>query len=203
MRGMLNDLIGITAIDSGRLVIEREPVDIVNVIETALRKVQFRLEEKQLSAQLDIDDLPVVFADPECVQQIVDNLLTNACKSSENGSTVGVEAHIETEDSGLAHLHVAVSDTGGGIAPEDRSRVFERFYRADNALIAGLGETGVGLALVKSLVEAHRGHVWHESEMGVGTTFHFTLPLGLEQEANGAKPPANGVGTRVGGNGGG
>ena len=184
MRGMLNDLIGVTAIDSGQLSIELAPVDIVHVIETALRKVQFRLEEKQLGTELKGGDLPVVFADPECVQQIMDNLLTNACKSSQVGTTIGIQAHAETEDTGKSHLHVAVSDTGGGIAPEDRARVFERFYRPNSALVAGRGETGVGLAIVKSLVEAHQGQVWHESEMGVGTTFHFTLPLGLQRQTD-------------------
>ncbi len=184
MSGMLNDLIGVTTIDSGKLVIELEPVDIVGVIETALRKVQFRLEEKELDTQVEIGDVPVVLADPECVQQIVDNLLTNACKSSQTGSVIGIRANVQTDEPDKPYLHVAVSDTGGGIAPEDRARVFERFYRADNALITGLGETGVGLAIVKSLVEAHHGRVWNDSEMGVGTTFHFVLPLGLEKETD-------------------
>ena len=182
MSGMLNDLIGVTTIDSGKLVIELEPVDIVGVIETALRKVQFRLEEKELDTQVEIGDIPVVLADPECVQQIIDNLLTNACKSSQTGSVISIRANVQTDEPDKQYLRVAVSDTGGGIAPEDRGRVFERFYRADNALIAGLGETGVGLAIVKSLVEAHHGRVWTESEMGVGTTFNFVLPFGLERE---------------------
>jgi two-component system sensor histidine kinase VicK len=112
---------------------------------------------------------------------MVDNLLTNACKSSAAGTTINILANRETDDTGQAFLHLSVSDTGGGIAPEDRGRVFERFYRADNALVAGLGETGVGLAIVKALVEAHQGHIWIETSMGEGTTFHFTLPYGLER----------------------
>jgi len=184
MRGMLSDLIGVTSIDSGKLVIELEPVDMVSVIETALRKAQFRLEEKELTAELDVGELSLIAADPEHIQQIMDNLLTNACKSSQPNSAIGIRAHVEVDDIGNSFLHVAVSDTGGGIAPQDHGRVFERFYRADNALIAGLGETGVGLAIVKSLVEAHHGHVWHESEMDVGTTFHFTLPLEQETESH-------------------
>jgi signal transduction histidine kinase len=190
MGGMLNDLIGVTAIDSGKLVLELEPVDLVNVIETALRKAQFRLEEKELRTHLQLNTLPLILADADSMQQIVDNLLTNACKSSKSGSTIGIQAHVENDDAGKSYLHVAVADTGGGIAPEDQPRVFERFYRADNALIAGLGETGVGLAIVKALVEAHRGHVWNESEMGVGTTFHFTLPA----ESESREPGGNGRG---------
>jgi signal transduction histidine kinase len=182
MGGMLNDMIGVTAIDSGKLVVELEPVDMVRVIESALRRAQFRLEEKELNTHLEIGELPVIYVDPDSVQQMVDNLLTNSCKSSLHGTTIGIRAHVESDDTGSSHLHVSVSDTGGGIAPEDRARAFERFYRADNALIAGLGETGVGLAIVKVLVEAHQGHVWLESEMGQGTTFHFRLPFGLREK---------------------
>jgi PAS domain S-box-containing protein len=200
MRGMLNDLIGVTAIDSGKLAIEIEPVDMVSVIETALRKAQFRLEEKELTTHLEMDELPLIMADPECVQQIVDNLLTNACKSSRPSSTIAIQANVATDDLGNSHLHVSVADTGGGIAPQDQARVFDRFYRAENALIAGLGETGVGLAIVKSLVEAHHGQVWHESEANVGTTFHFMLPLTFDQEADGHGPPTE-AGHPLGGNG--
>ena len=71
---------------------------------------------------------------------------------------------------------ISVTDSGGGIALEDQPRVFDRFYRAEQALIAGLGETGVGLSIVKALVEAHNGQVWVESEMGRGSTFTFALP---------------------------
>jgi two-component system sensor histidine kinase VicK len=72
---------------------------------------------------------------------------------------------------------VTVSDTGGGIAEEDRRRVFTRLYRADNPLIKGLGETGVGLSVAKTLIEAHGGRIWVESEEGVGSTFSFLLPV--------------------------
>jgi signal transduction histidine kinase len=180
MGGMLNDLIGITAIDSGKLILEMEPVNVANVIETALHKAQFRIEEKELKAHLEIDSLPVVFADADSIQQVIDNLLANACKSSQPKSTIVIQARVQADKNHTSYLHVAVSDTGGGIAPEDRPRVFDRFYRAESALISGLGETGVGLAIVKALVEAHSGHVWSESEMGVGTTFHFTIPIAQE-----------------------
>jgi signal transduction histidine kinase len=183
MSGMLNDLIGVIAIDSGKLKIDLDMVDLLHVIERALGRIQFRLEEKELEYQLDVGDLPIIHADSESVQQIVDNLLTNACKSSQPGSNINLYAHVETDNSDEPYLHVAVSDTGGGIAPKDRSRVFQRWYRAGDALIAGLGETGVGLSIVKALVEAHQGRVWIESEMGVGTTFHLTIPARLEGNA--------------------
>jgi signal transduction histidine kinase len=183
MEAMLNDLIGVTAIDSGNLIIELEPVDVTRAIESALRKAQFRLEERELNTEIEIDDLPLLYADPEHVQQIIDNLVTNACTASITGTTIHITAQQEDTQTGRSHLHLSVSDTGGGIASQDQVRVFERFYRADNALIAGLGETGVGLSIVKALVEAHRGHVWIETQMGEGTTFHVTLPFGLERDS--------------------
>ncbi len=182
MGGMLNDLVGVTAIDSGKLVIELENVDIARLIENALDQARFRLEEKELEPSLEIQELSTIHADPESLQQVLDNLLTNACKSSQVGTKIKLLARRETDDSGQAFLHIAVSDTGGGVAPQDRPRVFERFYRADDTLIDGLGETGVGLSIVKALVQAHDGRVWIESEMGVGSTFHFTIPFGLQEE---------------------
>jgi PAS domain S-box-containing protein len=181
MGALLNDLLGVTAIESGKLDIELEPVNVERAFERALQNARFRLAERELNAHLEIGEVEPIYLDPDCFQQIVDNLLNNASKSSETGTTIHIAAHEERDESGSAHLHFSVSDTGGGIAPQDRSRVFERFYRADSALISGLGETGVGLAIVKALVEAHSGHVWIDTEMGRGTTFHVTLPYGLEK----------------------
>ena len=77
----------------------------------------------------------------------------------------------------VPYLMISVRNSGGGIAQKDIDRVFDRFYQAERPLIEGLGETGVGMAIVKSLVEAHGGNVWVESEMGNGSTFNFLLPI--------------------------
>jgi histidine kinase len=76
----------------------------------------------------------------------------------------------------------SVADRGGGIAPEDRQRAFHRMYRADHPLVEGLGETGVGLSIAKTLVEAQGGRIWVDSDMGVGSTFTFILPLELARQ---------------------
>jgi signal transduction histidine kinase len=83
------------------------------------------------------------------------------------------------------YLFVSVTDTGGGIAPEDQRRVFQRLYRADNPLINGLGDTGVGLSIAKALVEAQGGRIWVESDMGKGSTFSFILPLSSDDDGTG------------------
>jgi signal transduction histidine kinase len=182
MNGMLNDLIGVTAIDAGQLEIRPTVVDMAEVIEDTIIGARAQLEEKELTLELNLpENMPPVEADADCVHQIMANLLGNATKCSPVGSTIGISAQIYDEEAGnpeeVHYLKVAVQDSGGGIAPEDHERVFERFYRAESPLINGLGETGVGLAIVKSLVEAHGGRVWVESEIGSGSVFSFLLPI--------------------------
>jgi signal transduction histidine kinase len=188
MNVMLNDLIGITAIDAGQLEIRPTAVDMVEIIEDTLIGVRAQLEENEISLTMNLTpDIPLVEADPDSVRQIMNNLLGNAIKSTPVGGTIEVGASIFDQngvtptDANTSQqpvfLMIAITDSGGGIAEKDRLRVFERFYRAERPLIEGLGETGVGLSIVKSLVEAHGGRVWVESEIGEGSTFNFLLPI--------------------------
>ena len=183
MEAMLNNLIGVTAIDTGQLQVEVEPVDVRQVIEDTIAGAQAQLEETRLTLKLDLPkDLPTLYADPECVRQIMVNLLSNACKASPEGGEIHIRGQVHAEakddlDVAAPFLLISVTDSGRGIAPEDLPRVFDRFYRADHPLIAGLGETGIGLAVVKAMVEAHQGRVWVESKVGKGSTFSFALPL--------------------------
>ncbi len=181
LKGMLNNLIGIAAIDSGNLVIEPAPIDVANQIEVALERSKFRLDEKGLKTRIEIDAMPTIHADPEYIQQILDNLMSNAVKASKAGTEIGIKAFAENDDDGVSTLHVVISDTGEGIALEDQARVFERFYHADKVLVAGLGENGVGLSIVKTLVEAHQGQIWCTSEPGAGAAFHLTMPIDSNQ----------------------
>lgn len=179
LSSLINDLIEITALDTGRIELVPEPIDLINVIEEAIMGLSARFRERDLTVRLDMAlELPPIRADRDALYQIMLHLLSNACQCSRSGSEIVVTGHLEEAERGLPqYLHVSVRDTGGGIAPEDRPRVFQRFYRADKPLIPGLGETGVGMAIAKALVEAHGGRIWVESEMGVGSTFHFILPV--------------------------
>jgi len=195
MGRLLDDLINITAIDTRQVSLSPEPINIINVIEDAIMSLSVQCTEHQLAVQLDApSELPAVHADRDSLYQIVLNLLSNACRCSRPGTEILVRARLEERDDqveGLpAYLLVSVTDTGGGIAPEDQRRVFQRLYRADNPLIAGLGETGVGLSIAKALVEKHGGRIWVESEMGVGSTFSFILPLSSENASPGPSSAA-------------
>ena len=182
MERLLNDLIKVTDIDAGRISLVPEPVNVIEVLEKAIMSLAAQFSRNQLNVQLDMaDELPPVQVDRDSLHQIILNLLSNASQCSKPDSDVLIHARLEESEDELeslpAYLLVSVTDTGGGIAPEDHSRVFQRFYRADNPLIAGLGETGVGLSIAKTLVEANGGRIWIESNMGVGSTFSFILPL--------------------------
>lgn len=173
MTATLDDLIRVTAIDSGTLTLQEQAFEIMEVIEDAFTSVGTQFREKNISLRMDIaDDLPAVEADRDAILQIISRLLTNACAASEPSSEVFLTARVQPDES----LLLSVRDTGGGIAEKDRDRVFGRFYRADRPLIQGLGDTGVGLSIAKALAEAQGGRIWVESEMGVGSTFNVALP---------------------------
>jgi signal transduction histidine kinase len=195
MGGLLNDLVKVAAIDTGQISLSPEPVDLINVIERAIMSLSAQFGERELAVRMDMpSELPPVHADQDSLYQIVLHLLSNACQCSKPGTEILVGARLEEYDDQVErlpdYLLVSVTDTGGGIAPEDQRRVFQRLYRADNPLIAGLGDTGVGLSITKSLVEAQGGRIWVESEMGVGSTFSFILPLSSEDD--GARLPEAG-----------
>lgn len=118
------------------------------------------------------DSLPPVRADAERLRQVLTNLLSNAVKFSPDGGEILITAHSEGHE-----VHVAVTDHGLGIPAEALPKLFGKFFRVDNRETRRIGGTGLGLALVKQIVEAHHGRIWVESEVGRGSTFHFTLPV--------------------------
>ncbi len=182
MGRLLNDLIRVTTIDTGQILLSPEPIDIVSVVEDAIMSLSVEFSERKLTVQLNMPPtLPPVEADRDSLYQIVLNLLSNASQCSRSETEILVSAKLEERDDQIVglpdYLLVSIADTGGGISSQDQRRVFQRLYRADNPLINGLGETGVGLSIAKALVEANGGRIWVESEMGVGSVFSFILPI--------------------------
>lgn len=186
MDSLLNDLIGIAAIDAGQMELNPVPLDMAEIIEEAVIGAKAQLEEKEIQLKLALpEQIPMVEVDPASIQQVMLNLLSNATKSTPVGGAIEIKADItdsrsytvtgENGEESEKWLRVAITDSGGGIAEKDVDRVFDRFYKAEHPLIQGLGETGVGLSIVKYLIEAHGGEVWFDTEIGKGTTFYFAL----------------------------
>jgi signal transduction histidine kinase len=177
MGHLLDDLVDMTMIDSRQLAVNAEAIDVVDIIDQAVKMVQHQVDEKGQTLQVEVQsNLPIVQADPDAVHHVVTSLLENAVHCSPEGSQIRLDA--ETVDEGHSRsVSVSVTDTGDGVAPQDYKKVFNRYYRADSPTIPGLGSPGVGFSIVKVLVEAHGGRVWLNSKLGVGTTFTFILPV--------------------------
>lgn len=194
---LLDDLIRVTAIDSGTLELKPEDLDVSRVIEDAILSCGTVFREKSINLRLDIaDDLPQIKGDRDSLRQIVSHLLNNAASASAvDGEVIlTIQREVEQPRGGepLNFLFISVRDSGGGIAPQDQPKVFSRMYRADAPLVAGLGDTGVGLSIAKALVEAHGGRIWVNSELGQGSTFCALLPVdGGATRKNGSKSPRN------------
>ncbi len=169
---LVNDLLDISRIESGRVKLELKPIRVESLLETVMTSLHGKFAEKHLSAQVGLPegDMPRVLADRDRVIQILTNLVSNAYQYTLPGGSITVSAH----ESG-PFVQIDVTDTGIGISPENQAKVFERFYRVDDPNVNEFPGTGLGLAIVRSLVEMHEGRIWLESELGKGTTFSFTL----------------------------
>jgi signal transduction histidine kinase len=189
LSSMMDDLIQLSYLDAGKFRLKPQLVNAVEVLEDAISNASAPLREKGLTVNLELDDdAPVVCADRDALLQVIGQLLTNAYLASPTGTQLHVRAkrHMMNRQVGgqvesYPVLLISFEDAGGGIALEDQSRVFARKYKAENPLIQGLGDTGVGLAIAKSLVEAHDGEIWVESKPGRGASFNFILPAEPEQ----------------------
>ncbi|MBE0689651.1 MAG: hypothetical protein IH587_05965, partial [Anaerolineae bacterium] len=188
LSSMTEDLYWLTALDTGHYQPKRAETDVIGIIEDAITNASAQLREKELSITFDLDDdTPPINVDGDAVNEVIGQLLTNAYLASDVGGTIAISARgqrlrLPRGDANAPQvpvLIVAVSDTGPGIASEDQSFVFARRYRLENPLIPGLGDTGVGLAIAKALIEAHDGEIWLDTGEG-GTTIFFVLPY--EQE---------------------
>jgi signal transduction histidine kinase len=176
---LINDILDLTKIESGRLELVREPVDLRAALLAVLPFVKPRAAEKGIKIATFLPtDLPAVYVDPGKFNQILLNLLTNGVKYSHENGSVSVEAR-------AAHgmVEIRIIDTGIGIATEDQERIFERFTQIDSSATREQGGTGLGLAIVKELVELHGGAIRVQSKMGKGSSFIFTVPAS-EQRAD-------------------
>lgn len=175
---LINDLLDVSRIESGRIELRREPLDLARTIRGVAGTLSAPIEAKGQTLTINLDPgLPQVSGDPHRVTQIFANLLTNAYKYTPRGGTITITA---THDGTLARL--VVRDSGVGLTPDEQAQIFTKFFRARNRATQESGGTGLGLAITRSLVEMHGGEITLSSAPGEGSTFTFTLPL-AEQSA--------------------
>jgi PAS domain S-box-containing protein len=168
---MINDMLDLDRIEAGRLTLHPQAVDINDLIQFAVTRARASSERHFIASYLDPTS-PVVQCDPDRIAQVVANLLSNAIKYSPEGGDISVTS---TTHDGV--VEVSVRDHGLGIAPEFKERLFSRYERYEKAGNKILG-TGLGLAITRQIVEMSGGKIWVESELGQGSDFRFTIPVG-------------------------
>jgi signal transduction histidine kinase len=177
IRSLTDDMIQITTLETDLNDLKPESIDLNTVIDNAMSYTSTQIREKNISMHLELPKkLAPINADREALQQIFIHLLQNAGAATPFEGTIRLKVQTRTEED-TEFILIQVTDNGGGISGDDLSRVFTRFYRADNVLIQGVGDTGVGLSIAKTLTEAQHGRIWVESEQGVGSTFSVLLPI--------------------------
>lgn len=178
MLRMVDDLVDLSSIESGRVELERRELDLAAMLADAVALNRVLAERKGIAIELDVTGTLTVAADGGKLRQVVDNLLSNAVKYSHEDTTVRIEARVTDPV-----VQVSVEDQGQGIPEAELARLFEPFGRTSVKGTAGEKSTGLGLAIVKRILEAHDGTIEVQSEVGVGSTFRFTLPLAPDVEA--------------------
>jgi len=175
---LINDVLDLSKVETGQIELELAPFSLRDALESGVVMVRERASEEGVQVELAADqEIDPVEGDERRIRQVVFNLLANAVKFTPEGGSVDVSAARVNGE-----VRVSVADTGPGVAPEDRERIFEEFQQTDVGV--GLGEgTGLGLALSKRFVELHGGRIWVEGDVGAGSTFVFTLPAGTEADA--------------------
>ena len=171
---LIQDLLTISALESGRMKLELQPVELKSLAEKVLAFLHTKAENKSVTLVNELPEL-TANADANRLDQVLANLVDNAIKYGRPDGLVTVGG--KKLDDG--RLEIFVRDDGPGIPPEALDRVFERFYRVDKARSRDQGGTGLGLSIVKHIVQAHGGEVRCESKLGEGATFFFTLPAAV------------------------
>ena len=169
---LIEDLLTISRLESGQIIMNLHPVDLHEETQRVAEDLKSRADEKLVTFDNQVPEGLRAHADADRLQQVLFNLIENAIKYGRPSGRVLIGGSAIAD----GKVELWVRDDGPGIPAEARERVFERFYRVDRARSRETGGTGLGLSIVKHIVQAHGGEVWLKSELGEGTTFHFTLP---------------------------
>ena len=176
--GVINDILDFSKVEAGKLEIDAKPFHLVDTIGDTMKSLALRAHAKHIELACDISSqVPsVLIGDSGRIRQVILNLVGNAIKFTDTGEVV-LKVDVEREDDKEVEVHLQVRDTGIGIAGEKQQQIFTAFEQADSTTTRRFGGTGLGLAIARSLVELMGGKLWVESELGEGTTFHFTIAM--------------------------
>jgi two-component system phosphate regulon sensor histidine kinase PhoR len=170
---LVEQLLDLSKLESGDVPLRRESVALAPLVSQVISEIEVASAGRDIELESDLaDDLPQIEADSERMHQVIFNLVDNAVRFTPEGGAVRIMAERRN-----GSIEVRVADTGVGIPPEALPRLFERFYRVDPARSRDGGGTGIGLAIARSVVEAHGGTIRAESEPGKGSTFTFDVPI--------------------------
>ena len=180
MQGMLEELLEGGFVESGRIASDKEPISPVRLVTSLVHRIASSNADRQIELICPKEVEPIL-GDADRIERVVTNLLSNALKYSDSGSPIAVA--IQTDGD---RVTVSVRDAGRGISAKDLPHIFDRAYRAGNAASRAPGSFGLGLYIAHGIVEEHGGRIWAESELGVGTTVSFSLPIDTPNTSDGA-----------------
>ncbi|MEW6200525.1 MAG: ATP-binding protein, partial [bacterium] len=173
LTNLVNDMLDLSRIESGKIKISKETVNISEIIDKSIEILAPSAESKNVNIhKIMPPEFPDIFADKNMIQQVIINLVSNSIKYSDTNKDV----HISAEKNGR-YIKIAVADSGFGIPEKDIQHVFDKFYRVENEKTANIEGTGLGLPMVKYIIEKHGGDITVNSEFGKGSLFAFTLPI--------------------------
>lgn len=174
---LVNDLLQLSRLDSKQAILSKEPISLGEMLEDVADRFAFQLQQKSIEIMMNIDhDLPLVMLDADQIDQVLDNLVSNAIKYTTDGGMIEMVARSRNKD----QVEVSIADTGIGIPKKDLPQIFERFYRVDKARSRSMGGTGLGLSIAREIIKAHGGTIAIDSEMDRGSKVSFVLPIQAE-----------------------
>jgi NtrC-family two-component system sensor histidine kinase KinB len=173
LNNLVSELLDLSRMESGKIEMTKEPANLHKILEASIQPLQLQLDERKIMLEIksNIKDLPMVQVDASRIAWVFNNIISNAIRYTSEGGKIIIDANTEEE-----WIMVSVRDNGIGIPKEYLSKIFDKFVQVKNNDEYTSG-AGLGLAIVRDIIQAHGGKIWVESELGVGSTFRFTIPV--------------------------